>query len=105
MSSVANNLGGKCHCPLHEVGGSHCAVERLMITTHGATVADVIHYTRETEMISNVYIYLRYPREALQFSTYIPGAIWTIQHLTDTWGHLDNTTLNRYLGPFGQYNT
>ena len=35
-----------------------------------------------------IYIYslqgLRYPREVLQFFTYIPGAIWTKQHLTDT---------------------
>ena len=31
-----------------------------------------------------LYIQLPYPREALQFFAYIPGAIWTIQHLTDT---------------------
>ena len=36
---------------------------------------------------------LRYPREALQCFVYTPGAIWTIQHLTDTltfkdhWSH------------------
>ena len=29
---------------------------------------------------------LRYPGEALQFFAYIPGAIWTVQQLTD--GHV-----------------
>ena len=36
---------------------------------------------------SYIYIYttrLRDPRGALQFLAYIPGAIWTIQPLTDT---------------------
>ena len=27
---------------------------------------------------------LRYTRDALQFFAYIPGAIWTTQHLTDS---------------------
>ena len=38
---------------------------------------------------THIYIYtirqLRYPREALQLSPDIPGAIWTRQRLSGTW--------------------
>ena len=41
-----------------------------------------------------IYIYtiqqLRYPREALQFFAYIPGAVWPRQHLTDTLVFIDH---------------
>ena len=43
---------------------------------------------------THTYIYtiqgLRYPREALQFFAYIPVAVWTIQHLTDTLAFKDH---------------
>ena len=43
---------------------------------------------------THIYIYtlqgLRYPREALQFFAHIPGAIWTIQQLTDTLAFKDH---------------
>ena len=52
-----------------------------------------LYYTATTIphiFITNTYIYiytihqLRYPRKALQFFAYIPGASWNIQHLTNT---------------------
>ena len=39
---------------------------------------------------------IRYPREALQFFAYIPGATWTIQHLTSAFKWLSGDTFNYY---------
>ena len=42
-----------------------------------------------TSIQTHIYLHLysqrlQYPREALQFFAYIPGAFWTKQHLTVT---------------------
>ena len=43
---------------------------------------------------THIYIYTlqqpQYPREAFQFFADIPGAFWTIQHLTDTLAFIDH---------------
>ena len=61
----------------------------------------IFHYTQ-----IDISIYttrrLRYPREVLQFFAYIPGAIWTVQHITnifafkDHWPHDIHDLAERY---------